>query len=330
MYIEQLELEGFAGLPYMQLSLERFSRLRGSPRALVALADAVHLAFSILDEGLFTSLLSRWGCQGIQVEKEGVLPEGAHWTEAPGLGSLLANPAEGLLKVSLSLSLDPPLYGRLRSKAARDPRLVEAIGGGARLKLGVGARFAPSFDAISLDLLVVEVGGISFPAQGSERPEWLLPLLGGLGRRLQRGPALESWGTAARSWDSRQQQALKRAKAAAAASPFRLGELVVLPEGLGRLEAEALVPLRQLGAEAEQAVGLVSAVYLGGADVLLWEGQLPPGWRPWLGKQAEAQGSPLEQVILVGSSQGQLLEEPALPAQPVPGGVRVLTTLRAS
>ena len=325
MYIEQLEIEGFAGLPFAQLALERFSRLRGSPRAQVAVADAIHLAFALLDEGLLQSLLSRWGCQGVEVEKEGNLPKGATWKEAPGLGSLLAVPSEGLLKVGMLLSLDPPLFGKIRAKANRDPRLVEAISGGSKLRLGVGARFGPAFDAMSLDLLTLEIGGVSFPAQGSERPEWLLPLLSGMGRRLQRGAAPESWSSASRSWDPRQHHALKRAQAAAAAAPFRLGELRVLPEGVGRLEAEALVPLRQLGSEAELAVGLVGAVHLGGADVLLWEGAIHGPWKPWLGRQAEAEASPLEQVILVGAGTGLSLEEPRLPSQSAGSAVRVLS-----
>lgn len=322
MYIEQLEVEGFAGLPLAQLRLERFSRLQGSPRARVAVADAIHLAFALLDEGLFRSLLGRWGCQNVTVEKEGNLPRGATWTEAPGLASVLAVPTEGLLKVNMRLSLDPPLFGRIRARATRDPRLVEAIGGGSSLRLGVGARFGPAFDAVSLDLLSLEIGGVSFPAQGSERPDWLLPLLAGIGRRLQRGAASEAWGNAARSWDPRPHHALKRAQAAAAAPPFRLGELQVLPEGIGRLDSDALVPLRMLGAEAELAVGLVGAVHLGGADILLWEGALPGPWKPWLGRQAEAEASPLEQVILVGAGAGINLEEPLLPAQTAGRSVR--------
>jgi hypothetical protein len=329
MYIEQLEMEGFSGLPAAQIRLERFSRLRGSPRAQVAVADAIHLAFALLDEGLLLALLSRWGCQGVTVEKEGGLPRGATWKEAPGLASLVAVPSEALLKVSLLLSLDPPLFGKIRARAHRDPRLVEAIGGGAKLKLGVGARFGPAFDALSLDLLTLEIGGTSFPAQGSDRPDWLLPLLAGMGRRLQRGAAPEAWGNAARSWDPRQHHALKRAQAAAAAAPFRLGELQVLPDGIGRLDKDALVPLRLLGSAAELAVGLVGAVHLGGADVLLWEGAIPSPWKPWLGRQAEAEASPLEQVILVGAGAGISLEEPRLPAQSAGRSVRVLSAGKA-
>lgn len=327
MYIEHLELHGFSGLPEAQISLERFSCLGGSPRSRVAIADAIHLGLAILDESLFRELLERWGCRGVRIEKDGTLPGSATWDSAPGLAAMLAQPQEGLLKCQLTIALDPPLFGKLRAKAVRDVALVDAIGGGARLLLGVGLRFSPSFDAVSLDLLRVEVGGTSFPIAGSDRPEWLLPFLSSIGRRLQRGPAPERWGLAARSWEARQQHALKRATEAIARAPFRLGDLRVLPEGIGKLETEALLPLRQLGPEAERAVGMVGAVQLSGSDLLLWEEPLPASWRPWLSKQAEAENSPLEQVILLGpqTRPGWLAPATSLPIPRRVRTVRVLT-----
>ena len=76
-------------------------------------------------------------------------------------------------------------------------------------------------------------------------------------------------------------------------------ELVMMPEGIAGLGAAELVPLRRLGAGAERAAGLVGAVWLSGAEVLVID-EPPVGrrWRAWLAAAAETSGSPLEQLVI--------------------------------
>jgi len=340
MLIERIRLEGFAGLPEADLQLERLSRIGGSGLARTCLADALQLGFSVLDGGLLEALLLRWGCQDIKVDLEHGLPTGAGWQATPHLASLCALPKEGTLKVQLTLRLDPPLFGRIKAHATRDPRLVDAIAGGGLLDLAVGARLSPALDGLSLDLLHLMVGGERFSVSGPDRPDWLRPLLLAMGRRLQRGPAPEAWQQAAAQWDPTVQLALGRAIDALNRTPFRLGEMRLLPNGLARLKPDSLTPLRWLGPEAQSAAGLAAAVYLSRADLLVWEESMPSAWERWLAQQigeeqapppdpnaphapvllplrvAPAQSAapprgpihPLEQVILLGTTGDILLD----------------------
>lgn len=317
MYIERIETAGFAGLPdaHGALSLERFAQPDLGARAAVAVADAIQLCFAACDPSVLEDLLARWGCEGVKVLGDG-LPEGAEWarapgmadipaaTAAPGLGGVVSPTSDGRLQSAVTLALDPPQYRMLRANAARDTRLVDALSDGARLTLRVGARFSPGWDGLGLDLLGLAIGGTSFPVAGTERPSWVVPLLRGLRGRAARGaPAHHRWALRAGSWDARDQHALRRATRALAEPPFAVGQVVVLPEGPAVLEDTAVVALSRLGPAASAAVGLVGAVFLEGSDVLLVEA-LPAdardAWTEWLRQQAEADGSPLEQVILLG------------------------------
>lgn len=306
MFIERVDVAGLGGLRKFEAHLERSTRLDGPPRALLALQDALLLAFASWDAETLKVLLARWGCANAVVQGE-PLPEGAHWDHAPGLAAVLDPGADGLVTVGLTLSLDPPQFGRLRRLASRDPRLVDALAEGARLEVRLGARFSPGLDALALDPLSFVLGKESFPIAGAERPSWMTPFLQGLARRLWRGPLSgDAWGTAARSYKADDQRALARALAALAAPPASLGEAVALPDGPAIFEQESLVPMRHVGAAAVEAAGLIGAVFLSGAEILVVE-RPPAGWEDWLATQAEADGSPLEQVLIFG----------------VPGGIRV-------
>lgn len=306
MFIEQIEVAGFGGLRLFQTSLGRFAALDGSPRALVALQDALLLAFAAWDREALAALLARWGVVEPVIQGDG-LPEGAHWKEAPGLGAMLDRQSEGLVTVGLTIMLDPPQFGKLRRLAARDPRLVDALAEGARLTVRVGARFSPALDALALDPLGFTLGNESFPIAGAERPPWMTPFCGALAGRIWRG-ALPgaAWGAKARSYRAEDQRLLARALAALREPPAGLGEAVALADGPAVFLDEDLVPVRHLGPAACEAAGLVGAVYLSGAEILVLD-RAPPGWEAWLRAQAEADGSPLEQVLLFGA----------------PGGVRV-------
>lgn len=304
MFVQQIEVAGFGGLCLYSAALGRFERLDGEPRALVALQDALLLAFSAWDPEVFRALLARWGVAEPVIEGEAG-PEGAHWEAAPQLAAVLDPGAEGLVTVGLTISLDPPQFGKLRKLAARDPRLVDALAEGARLTVRVGARFSPAFDAVALDPLGFAIGNEGFPIAGADRPVWMTPFLQGLRGRLRHGllPGA-AWGARARSYLADEQRALRRALDALAAPPAALGEAVALPDGPGVYDGDELVPVRRLGAAAVEAAGLVGAVHLSGAEILAVE-RPPAAWEDWLRAQAEADGSPLEQVLIFGAPGGQ-------------------------
>ncbi|MES2638797.1 MAG: hypothetical protein V4850_04925 [Myxococcota bacterium] len=304
MHIERIEVAGFGGLRRFEASLDRAARFDGPPRALMALQDAIHLAFAAWDADALRALLARWGCVNPTVLGDG-LPEGAHWESAPGLGALLDRGAEGLLTVGLTIVLDPPQFGKLRRLAARDGRLIDALAEGAQLTVRIGARFSPALDAMALDPLGFMIGAEAFPIAGADRPVWMTPFLRGLSGRLARGPLSGTvWGDRARSYRFEDQRALRRALDALAAPPASLGEAVALPDGPGFFQDETLVPARHLGSAGLDAAGLVGAVHLAGAEILLVD-RPPPEWVEWLAQQAEADASPLEQVILTGVPGGQ-------------------------
>jgi hypothetical protein len=306
MFIQRVEIAGLAAAPALDLSLDRVSHFSGAPRLRAGVADAISLAFAAWDRELFASLLTRWGCVDPVITGD-PLPEAAHWTGAPGLSALLEPPEEALLTISLTLALDPPQYGRLRKEAVRDPRLVDALADGARLVVRIGARFSPGFDALALDPLAFIVGDAAFPISGSERPTWMTPFLRILGGRCARGPApLRLWAERGASWRGADQRSLRRGLAALREPPIGLGEVLPLPDGLAVLEGDTLVPLALFGESARIAVGLAGTVHLSGADILLVDDP-PVGWEGWFALQAEADASPLEQVILFGVPGGRPL-----------------------
>ncbi|MFZ5478257.1 MAG: hypothetical protein ACOZNI_15930 [Myxococcota bacterium] len=299
MFIERIDVTGFSGLRRWEGAFGRATRVDGPARALVALGDAVQLAFAAWDHDALRGLLRRWGCRDVVVEGE-ALPEAAHWEAAPGLGSVVDRGAEGLLCVGLTLSLDPPQFGRLRRIAARDPRVVDALAEGALLTVRVGARFSPAYDAVAIDPLAFLIGGEAFAIAGSERPPWMTPFLQSLRGRLWRGPLPpERWGDRAKSWRIEDQRAVRRALAALAQPPASLGDAVALPEGPAVMEEEGVVPVWHFGEAGSLAAGLVGAVHLSGAEIVLVE-RPPAEWLEWLAAQAEAEASPLEQVLLLG------------------------------
>ncbi len=299
MFIERVEMAGFGGVRRFDTPLERATRLDGSPRALVSLQDALLLAFASWDPATLRVLLGRWGCVN-PVITGAPLPEGAHWESAPGLGAVLDRSADGLLTVGITISLDPPQFGTLRRLAARDSRLIDALAEGARLTVRVGARFSPGLDAVAIDALGFVLGAEAFPIAGADRPAWMTPFLLRLAGRLWRGPLPgAAWAERAQSYRAEDQRAVQRALGALRTCPAALPEPVVLPDGPGFFLEADLVPARHLGEPAERAAGLVGAVHLAGAEILLVE-RPPADWVVWLAAQAEADASPLEQVLLVG------------------------------
>ncbi len=315
MFVERVEVTGFAGLPSAVVHLDRVSRIGGSGRARTALFDAMQLFFGAFDPPLLDDLLRRWLGRDVELLLSGApVAEAATWTRGPGvrrdgdpapvtpertagLGGLIDPHADGTVTVSAVLSLDPPQFGALRANAVRDARLVEALSDGARLTVKVGARFSPAWDAVGVDLLAFAVGEVAFPIAGAERPAWLTPFLGTLARRFARGPAPESlWRARATSWSAPDRRAFDRARAALAAAPFELGAIEVFPEGIAAVGADGPVLVRHLGPDAEAALGLCGAVLLSGSDIYALD-PAPPAFDAWLAAQVEGDASALEQVV---------------------------------
>lgn len=306
MFIQRIEATGFGGAPRLDLALDRATLVDGPPRAITSLIDALLLAFAPWDRPALDHLLRRWRCREPAVLGT-ALHEGASWADAPGLAAVLAPESDGLLTVGLTLSLDPPQYGRLRKEAMRDPKVVDALAQGGLLHLKVGARFAPALDAFALDVLTCTVGEVSFPIAGPERPVWLTPFLASLAGKLHLGPATsEHWSRRASSFEAKDRLALDRACAALGRGPARLGEVLWLPSGPAVKTSTGLVPIHLYGPRVEGEAALLAAVELTGADILLVEDP-PRAHRAWLQKQVEGTTSALEQVLLFG----------------VPGGVTV-------
>ncbi len=316
MFIERVEITGLAAAPAVNLSVDRYVQFSGPPRVRTGVADAITLAFAAWDRVLLDRLLRSWGCVDPVITGD-PLPEAAQWSGAPGLSALIEHPGEALLTISLTLALDPPQFGRLRKEAVRDPRLVEALGEGAHLVVRIGARFSPAFDALALDPLAFIVGDAAFPISGTERPTWMTPFLRGLGGRSARGPAPAAiWAERAASWRGADLTSLRRGLAALHGPPFHLGEVVSLPDGLavvvershapgGQVE-RTLVPVTLYGETMRIAVGLAGTVHLSGADVVIVDDP-PAGWETWFAEQAEAEGSPVEQVLVFAATGGRPL-----------------------
>ena len=122
MYITSIHARGFRDLPDGRLDdLGRVVDLKGPSPESTALGDALELAFAALSEDGLERLLRRWGliAPDEQPEITGTpFPDQASWTDQTTARSLVADPARPNLRVDVTLSLDPPLYGQLRRSHA--------------------------------------------------------------------------------------------------------------------------------------------------------------------------------------------------------------------
>lgn len=296
MYIDRLECEGLAGLDPAEIELDRVEHLEGPRPRLSALADALLIPFATVDAAAFSALLEGWGLRP-EIDTDG--GHSAHWCEAPWMRSLLDPESEGRVRVSLRMVLDPPLFGRLRELAARDARLVDALGAGATVTLVTGLRFSPDFDAVAAELLGVRVGEEAFPVSGPDRPSWLDGFLRRLRGRAFRGLGpVEAWARAAGSWSVDDQNAYRRAALGVVKPPFSLGRVLPVPGGPALWRDGRVVPAFRHGEGAVRALREAAAAWLVGADI--WILPTPhPDRAAWYPRLVEGDDSPLEQVILL-------------------------------
>jgi hypothetical protein len=321
MFIKSLAVEGFASLPSFEATdLTRAVRVCGDPAAGVALANAITLglsAFSVEDTRRAAALIGLGDALTVTGQR---FPEEIH-VEQPGLASLLVAPSlDGgppCLKVSLDLVLDPPQFGALRQHAQRDPRLVPALAEkGATVRVSVGWAFTTDFSLVTASLLAVRVGGLDLPPEGKECPPWLPGFLAGFAGRFHRRKPMEfdvaAFARDERHADLERRTGVEAARASLRGAPHRLGNLELVESGSGEVFAAfsqkdgQLVPLQALGPRVLESVGLAQAVFVHPAEILALEAPTALAPRPrsrltWLHAQAEADGSPLEQIWLFGT-----------------------------
>jgi hypothetical protein len=278
----------------------------------IALLDAVELAMAVCDPLRSAASLVALGivdnADDVEVIVEDELPVQVSFEQ--GDAEQLVDPDMGrTLRIHLDLALDPPLFGRLREQALRDPRLVNALGD-ATLALRLGWIWTNDLRTASLGLLGIAVGEVSFPIAGSDRPKWLPELLREISGRVKRvaydAPEVVAARLHAAAVAPSPERRRRFAKVAEALGepPFELGRLE-LTQLRGRIQpcfSPRLLRARQLGPAAAEALRLVEAVWLEQPDVLLVERPgacqaVPVDVEAWLETRTQGDHATLEQVL---------------------------------
>ncbi|MFK7927296.1 MAG: hypothetical protein AB8H79_03860 [Myxococcota bacterium] len=211
--------------------------------------------------------------------------------------------------VHVDAELDPPLFGRLREHALRDPRLVSALGE-ATLSLKAGFVWTNDLTTASISILSAAVGGVSFPLVGADRPTWLTGLLAEVSARIQRVPdateaeLAERLVAASMSTDPDVRLRFERVCDQLDRAPFSLGRLNLVQAG-GRVRTcfgPSLLRPQQLGPGALQALRLAIAVIMDQPDVLTACSPTaamgdPQGVRDWVMEATSGDDAVLEQFI---------------------------------
>lgn len=312
MFIRRVHVRGFADLPDAELTdLDRVVHLAGPGPESTALGDGLHLAFSPFDLDTLLRLLAEWGVaadgeeEDDELEADELAMEGEglpgelrfHLDEdAEALRELVADPEQRSLSVELELELDPPLHGKLRNLARRDPGVLEALAEGSLLNLRTSALFTRSFDVVALHVHPMRFGGLEVPVEGREAPPWMAALFEELAGRFarvgERWPSLDLVRDAA---GSRLQHG--RYRDWQASFPADLGLVRVASDGRGRavLMADDRAARRH-GAALARRARVAAAAHVVGADILWLEGE-----EDWPDGLVEGESSPLEQVFRVQS-----------------------------
>jgi hypothetical protein len=315
MYIQAISARGLAGLkPFHASGLDRRVRVAGPPRARTALADALTLALCPFSSDDLMAAAGALGWGEVEVVGED-LPEEVVISRPHAALRLLAPPERPSqppgIRVDLTVAMDPPQLEALRKAAIREPALGPALVGGTPLEFSVGWVFTRDGSVGSPSLLGARLGAVV--VRPGEKPDWINPILRGLGGRfLRRRPGaipLEVIDAADRSPEPEVRAALRALRSDLEGSPFRLGRLELLRDEEGQLEAafgDELVPLRAMGPEAAEALGLAAAVHLHDSEILALEAPLAmaerrDAWLRWMTLQVEADASPLEQIWLFGA-----------------------------
>lgn len=308
MYLTRLEVEGFRGAEHRVIEVgpgaaSRSVALPEAP-ACCAVADAIDLLSAGLDQRRMLDVAARLGWATPETEVAGEPGDGElQRLHAPSVAAVLA-PEVRAVTIDATLALDPPLYGRLREHAARDPRMVTALGHEPSVRVKVGWLVSRDRASVNPAVLVVRVGDVGFELQGKERPQWLPDLLVELGGRFVRvDPEVGAQQLAARilaastAPDPARRAAVARMADVLTTAPFSLPRPEVV-QADGRLElafGPELLRARQLGQTAVDAVRIAEAAFLARPDVVVVEGA-PEPVRSWLAALPEREDAPIEQV----------------------------------
>ena len=325
MVILSVTAEGFAELaPTPITGLGRVVVVGGPPRSREALALAVELGLGALDAETCRLAFARLGTAP-SVEPD---PSGAAASVSLGeparLKPLLAPHGQATLKISLTLSVDPPLFGLLRELAARDPRLVTALADeDARLTLRVGYAFSADLASVSPALFSIHLGELSLRPNEDKSPAFDALVRSLRGRVRGRGPLeldLAALARAERAAEPRSREGVRQLRAALAAPPFSLGELALIAQdellwaGFG----PTLCPAEAHGPGPLDALGLAATLLVDPAEILVLRrpealSDDPAALLVWLRAQAEGAGG-VEQLFLIGSPEPTVKVGPPAPA----------------
>ncbi|MFT4623651.1 MAG: hypothetical protein ACI8PZ_002307 [Myxococcota bacterium] len=310
MVLSSLHTSGLAGAPERRWEeIGRRFVLPGGPEG-VAAADAVALVHASLDGAACARVLrSRGLASAPGVAEHRGRPSQIDGFDPGVVRAWIADTPERHVRVNATFDLDPPLFGRLRLLAAREPRLAVALGESPTLTLEIGWLFTTDLTMASVDLLRVRVGSSAFATAGSEAPKWLDGLVADLAGRLaelRADPvaAARRLAEAMLSDDPKQRERSQRAGRALEAAPFNLPPIHAVRRPFDHTVAfgPSLMRARQLGPAAARAVALVAAVHLDAPDVLLVPSDPPPPIQDWLASCTEGDGAVLEQVIVLGTA----------------------------
>lgn len=314
MYLTGLQIEGFRGA-------ERWSLPAGPGRVVAlpeglsccAVADALTLFGAALGGTDRLALARRLGWaspatalvgEGADAELQGLRASAVSAVVAPALRSVT---------IEALLALDPPLFGQLREHAARDPRMVTALGQDPSVRIKVGWLFSKDRTNAHASVLSLRVGDVGFEIVGKDRPSWVPELLSNLGRRFARTDPFEPVGVTAERWlaatlssDPAVRAGLAAANLALAQPPFELPAPGLLQEtSTGSQEVDrdievvfgdGLARVRQLGRQAHDALRIAYATFVLRPDVLVIDEPLGPELRDWFQALTEADEAPVEQV----------------------------------
>ena len=315
MYLTGLQIEGFRGAEHWSMPAGA-GRVMALPQGLsgCAVADAITLFGAALGGADRMAVARRLGWAGPATVLVG---EGADG-ELQGLraSAVSAVVADGLRTVTVEavLALDPPLFGQLREHAARDPRMVTALGQDPSVRIKVGWLFSKDRTNAHTSVLSLRVGDVGFEIAGKDRPAWVPELLSDLGHRFARTDPFEPVSVTARRWleatlsaNPVARQGLAAANTALGLPPFGLPALGLLQETSGADQEEAsrdievvfgdeLARVRQLGRHAHDALRIAYATFVLRPDVLVIDEPLGPELRDWFQALTEADEAPVEQV----------------------------------
>ncbi len=214
------------------------------------------------------------------------------------------------ITIELVIEPDPPLFGRLRDAALRNPKLAGGLSEGT-LTIRAGWLFTPDCAFATLDVIGVALGDAAVPlADVHERPAWLGEVARDLAHRVgtvdDRTPierVAAELIAAQHAPDPDRRDAARRALVAAASAPFdlplhlvRFPASEVVPEAVELRVGPDLTPLHWWP-EAAQLARLLRSVFLEQPDILALRSPVSAAIESWLSDQLDSDDATLEQVL---------------------------------